>query len=271
MIEKRLNSLPLWFFENLSEQREICHFVSARSGGFSHPPYESLNLGFHVGDNPETVFRNRERLATALRIPMNSFTTARQDHGSNVEIITEALRGFGAVNYESAIYGADAMVTDIPGICLMVLQADCVPLLFFDVKKKVIGVAHAGWRGTVAGIAQKMIKTLKENFNCLPDDVLVGIGPSIGPCCYEVDWKVAVQLEESSGHKKDYVSETPDGKRYCDLWEANKTQLVQAGIPEKNIEIAGKCTYCNHTHFFSYRYQQRETGRFGAGILLINS
>lgn len=271
MIEKHLNTVPLWFFENLLKHREIYHFVSTRRGGFSNPPYDSLNLGFHVGDNPETVLRNRERLAMALGIPMDNFTTARQTHGSNVEIITKASRGCGAVDFDSAIDATDAMVTDTPGICLMVLQADCVPLLFFDLKKKVIGVAHAGWRGTVRMIAQNMVKVLKEKFNCLPDDILVGIGPSIGPCCYEVGSEVVVQTGEASQHKRKYIYETPDGKHYFNLWEANKMQLVQAGIPEKNMEIAGMCTYCNHTHFFSYRYQQRETGRFGVGIMLLDS
>ncbi|MBI2470838.1 MAG: peptidoglycan editing factor PgeF [Planctomycetes bacterium] len=253
------------------KHREIYHFVSTRMGGFSNPPYDSLNLGFHVGDNPEIVLRNRERLAIALGIPIDNFTTARQIHGSNVEIITEALRGSGAVNFDSAIDATDAMATDTPDICLMVFQADCVPLLFFDLKKKVIGVAHAGWKGTVRMVAQNTVKVLKEKFNCLPNDILVGIGPSIGPCCYEVSSEVIVQIEEASLHKKKYIYETPDGKHYFNLWEANKAQLVHAGIPAKNIEIAGICTYCNHTHFYSYRHEQGETGRFGAGIMLTNS
>jgi len=268
MIERRLNSLPLWFFENLLNHREIYHFVSTRTGGFSNPPYDALNLGFHVGDNPEIVLKNRERLAIAMGIPMDNFTTARQIHGSNVEIVTEALRGIGAVNFDTAIHATDAMVTDTPDICLTVLQADCVPLLFFDSKKKVIGVAHAGWKGTVRVIAQNTVKVLKEKFNCLPDDILVGIGPSIGPCCYGVGPEVIVQIDEASQNKRKYIDEALDGKCYFNLWEANKTQLVQAGIPERNIEIARICTYCNHTVFFSYRYQQRETGRFGAGIML---
>jgi len=164
MIERHLNSLPLWFFENLLNHREIYHFVSTRVGGFSNPPYDSLNLGFHVGDNPEIVLKNRERLAIALGIPLNNFTTAKQVHDSNVEIITEALRGRGAVNFDTTVYATDAMVTDTPNICLTVLQADCVPLLFFDLKKKAIGVAHAGWKGTVRVVAQNTVKVLKEKF-----------------------------------------------------------------------------------------------------------
>ena len=124
MIERHLNSLPLWFFENFLNHREIYHFVSTRAGGFSNPPYDALNLGFHVGDNPEMVLKNRERLAAAMKIPLDNFTTARQVHDNNVEIITEALRGRGAANFDTAVYATDAMVTATPNICLMVLQAD---------------------------------------------------------------------------------------------------------------------------------------------------
>ena len=271
MIERHLNSLPLWFFENFLNHREIYHFVSTRTGGFSSPPYAALNLGFHVGDNPGMVLKNRERLAAAMKIPLDNFTTARQVHDNNVEIITEALRGRGAANFDTAVYATDAMVTATPNICLMVLQADCVPLLFFDLKKKVIGVAHAGWKGTVRMVAQNTVKLLKEKFNSLPDDILVGIGPSIGPCCYEIGPEVIIQIAKAFNNKKECINETSDGKSYFNLWEANKMQLVQSGIPEKNIEIAKICTFCDHTVFFSYRHQQRETGRFGAGIMLTNS
>ncbi len=271
MIERRLNSLPLWFFEHFLNHREIYHFVSTRTGGFSNPPYDALNLGFHVGDNPEMVLKNRERLAAAMKIPLDNFTTARQVHDSNVAVITEELKGRGAFNFDTAISATDAMVTATPNICLMVLQADCVPLLFFDLKKKVIGVAHAGWKGTVLMVAQNMVKVLKEKFHCSADDILVGIGPSIGPCCYEIGPEVIIQIAKAFNNKRECITETADGKSYFNLWEANKMQLVQSGIPEKNIEIAKICTYCDHTVFFSYRYQQRETGRFGAGIMLTNS
>ncbi|MFN3533472.1 MAG: polyphenol oxidase family protein, partial [Candidatus Brocadia sp.] len=146
MIEKNVSSLSLWFFQHLLKYGEICHFVSTRNGGFSHPPYDSLNLGLHVGDNPETVLKNRKRLASVLGIPLGNFTIAQQVHGCNVGIIGEESRSSGAFHCDTAISATDAMVTSTPNICLMVLQADCVPILFFDAKKRVIGVAHAGWR-----------------------------------------------------------------------------------------------------------------------------
>lgn len=269
MIKKNKNLLSMWFFQNLLKYREIQHFVTTRIGGFSNQPYDSLNLGFHVGDNPEIVMKNRERLALALGIPLTNFTIARQIHGSNVEIITDDLRGIGAFHHETAINATDAMVTSDPHICLMVLQADCVPILFFDVKKRVIGVAHAGWRGTIRMVAQNTVKILQEKFNCLPKDILAGIGPSIGPCCYEIGQETIAQIKKVFHNGNGYIcKETPPGKGYFNLWEANKTQLMHMGIPEKNIEIARICTRCNHKLLFSYRQQNTETGRFGAGIML---
>lgn len=268
MIEKHTNSLSLRFFQNLLKYREICHFVSTRNGGFSNPPYDSLNLGFHVGDSSEAVLKNRERLAVELEVPLSNFTTARQIHGGNVKIITEDSRGKGAFDYDTAIGGIDAMVTGTPNVCLLVLQADCVPILFFDPKKRVIGAVHAGWRGTVQMVAQNTVRMLKGKFNCLPDDILVGIGPSISPCCYLVGQETILQIEKAFDNKKGYINNSLGGKGYFNLWEANKMQLVQMGIPERNIEIAKVCTRCNHTIFFSYRHQRGETGRFGAGIML---
>ena len=170
------------------------------------------------------MLKNRERLATALGIPLNNFTTAKQVHDSNVEIITEALRGRGAVNFDTTVYATDAMVTNTPNICLTVLQADCVPLLFFDLKKKVIGVAHAGWKGTVRVVAQNTVKVLKEKFHCSPDDIFVGIGPSIGPCCYEIGQEVVIQMGKAS-HKKVIIS----------------TRLLMV----RHISIYGKQTKCS--------------------------
>lgn len=269
MIEKYVNSLPLWFFQNLLKYKEIYHFVSTRTGGFSSPPFDSLNLGFHVGDNPEMVLKNRKQLSSMLGIPLCNFTISRQIHNCNVKVITEDLKGRGAPYHQTAIEETDAMVTDIPDICLMVLQADCVPILFFDPRRRVIGVAHAGWRGTVKLVAQNTVRVLKENFRSSSRDILVGIGPSIGPCCYEVGTETLEQIKKVSHNGKEYVyNKTSVDKGYFDLWESNKIQLIQMGIPEENIEIAKMCTCCNHNLFFSYRHQKGKTGRFGVGIML---
>jgi polyphenol oxidase len=269
MIKKHIKSLPLWFFQNLSNNREIHHFISTRVGGFSNPPYHSLNLGFHAGDDPAIVLKNRKRLAFVLGIPLHNFITAKQVHNSHVKIITEGFQGHGAFNYDTAISETDAMITDVPNICLMVLQADCVPILLFDARRKVIGIIHAGWKGTVKIITKNTIRVLKERFGCLTNDIVVGIGPSIGPCCYEVGLETIAQVDKVFYHEKTYINNrTSYGKGFLDLWEANKIQLLEMGVPEKNIEIAKICTHCNHHLFFSHRHHTTGTGRFGAGIIL---
>jgi len=266
MIEKHTNTIPLWSFQNLLSFKQISHFISTRNGGFSKPPYDSLNLGFHVGDNPETVLKNRQHLAVALGTPLDNFTTARQIHGCNV---TTVIKSRGAFHYDMAIAETDSMVTNVPNVYLMVQQADCVPMLFFDAEKKVIGATHAGWKGTLSKIAQNTIRALQERFNCLPKDIYVGIGPSIGPCCYEVGAEVISKVTNNSDVCKGYMSAMiSENKGFFNLWEANRKQLIQMGIVDKNIEVAQICTRCNHDRFFSYRYQQKETGRFGAGITL---
>ena len=269
MLETRLQSLSTFQFHNLSKQRGIDHFVSTRIGGLSPPPYESLNLGFHVEDNTKTVLQNRELLASNIGIPLSDFTIPKQIHSGTVTIVPKEMRGYGAADLDTAVEATDAVVTDVPGLCLTVLAADCVLVLFYDPLKKVIAAVHAGWRGTVKLAAQKTAETLREDFNCNPTDILVGIGPSIGPCHYEVGPEVISQVEDTFGSTDSYIrDETPDGKGYFNLWEANKRQVIEVGIPAQNIEVAQICTYCNAHLFFSERHQKGRTGRFGAGIML---
>ncbi len=269
MLETRLQSLSTFRFKNLSKQSGADHFVSTRIGGLSPPPYESLNLGLHVEDTAKTVLKNRKRLAANIGISLSDFTIARQVHSGTVTIVTEKMRGYGAADLDTAVKATDAIVTDVPHLCLMVLMADCVPILFFDPQKRVIAAVHAGWRGTVKLAAQNTANTLKEKFNCKLTDVLVGIGPSIGPCHYEVGPEVIAQVEDTFGSTEGYIdNKTSDGKGYFNLWEANKRQIIETGIPAQNIEVPQICTYCNAHLFFSERHQRGRTGRFGAGIML---
>ena len=269
MLETHLQSLSTFQFRNLSKQSGVDHFVSTRMNGLSSLPYESLNLGFHVEDDAKTVLKNRERLAENIGIPLSDFTIAKQVHSGTVRVVTEEMRGCGAADIETAVDETDAMVTDVPGLCLTVLMADCVPVLFFDPQKRAAAAVHAGWRGTVKLAAHNTINTLKQQFNCDPADVFVGVGPSIGPCHYEVGSDVISQVEDTFGNTAGYINdETPDGKGYFNLWEANRRQIIEAGIPAKNIEVAQICTYCNAHLFFSERHQGGRTGRFGAGIML---
>ena len=138
----------------------------------------------------------------------------------------------------------------------MVLAADCVPVLMYDSRMRVIAAVHAGWRGTVGRIAAQTVERMQDEFGCDPRDVIVGIGPSIGPCCFEVGEEVVEAAREGLGNYQ------------LNLWEANRRQLRQVGVEDARIEVAGICTVCHHDQFFSYRGDRGNTGRFGAGIML---
>ena len=269
MIQKNINSLSIWSFENLLGYREVCHFVSTRGGGFSTPPYESLNLGFHVGDDPQRVLKNRNLLASVLGVSVNDFVTSEQVHEGNVAVITEKDRNLGATDYKSVIKATDAMITNVRGICLMILLADCTPILFYDPKQQVIGIAHAGWGGTVNKIAGHTVNAMFKQYGSMPKDIIVGIGPSIGPCCYEVKLDVIEKVQRNLDSNNKVIISIYN-KYYLDLWKANKIQLLNSGISKENIELSGICTKCSSNIFFSARTNKGKTGRFGAGIMIKN-
>ena len=271
MIKKSMNLLDILFFENLSACKGIRHFISTRRGGISKHPFDSLNLGLHTGDDSGKVLKNRRRLAATIGIPLNQFTLARQIHSGTVRSISDELRGSGSMDYESAIADTDAMVTNEADICLIILVADCVPMLFFDPVQRAIGVAHAGWRGTLKCIAQNTVRSLETAFGSSPGNIIVGLGPSIGPCCYRVGPEVISEFENTFPKKEIIANKSEDGTGYVDLLRANVEELLQSGIKRDNIELAWICTRDNPDLFFSYRHQHGETGRFGAGITLMSS
>jgi len=267
MAAKSHKSINTFLFENLSHQNEIMHFISTRDGGVSKPPFDTLNLSFNVSDDPKHVASNRKLLSSALGFKIESLTTAKQVHGNKVAVITKEMRGKGSNDYKSALDGIDAMVTDVSGTLLMIQVADCVPLLLYDPKQKVIAAAHAGWRGTVLEIARHTVSSMVKRFKSDPAYIYVGIGPSIGPCCYEVGQEIIQEASKRLKHHDDLII-TRDGKNFFALWKANKSQLIEAGIPASNIEVSGICTHCESKTFFSSRANNGITGRFGAGIML---
>ncbi len=255
-------------FENLSSFHDIRHFISTRSGGASCSPFNSLNLGLHVGDENQAVLENRSRLFSALEIPLDCLTAARQVHGSTVTRVSQSMRGRGSSDYAEALEATDAMITDEAGICLMIVVADCVPIIVYAPSRRVVGIAHAGWRGTVAGIALNLVAAFKENYSCSPDDLVVGIGPSIGQCCYGVGEDVLQGLNSVLGSRSGQVAQTSAGGTRVDLREANRLLLIGTGVREDRIELFDICTCCRSDQFFSVRHQQGNTGRFGAGVML---
>jgi len=260
---------PYFLFDSLSVYSEIKHFVSTRHGGVSRNAYSSLNIGLGTDDDRALVLENRKIMAQSVDIPLNAFVFLNQIHDARVAIVNAGMKGCGAFTRDTAICGTDAMVTNVPDICLFVMSADCVPLLFFDPVKKVIGACHAGWRGTLLKAPVATIQTMCESYGSVPADILVAVGPSIGPCCYNVGGEVIDSVLRTFGSTDAFIRfDKFDWQPYFDLWSTNQLILRKAGIQEKNIEISGLCTQCHHTDFFSSRHDKGITGRFGAGIML---
>ncbi|HWR42423.1 peptidoglycan editing factor PgeF [Sporomusa sp.] len=258
----------VWYGEFASfYAKGIKHGISTRLGGQSTAPFASLNLGLHVGDDAETAWHNRQAFCQAVGLPAEKVVTAEQVHGAVVQQVTLQDAGRGARHYHESIKGTDALITNVPGLPLMLFFADCVPVIILDPVSKAIGVSHAGWKGTVAKIGQQTVLAMQQQYNTNPADCLVGIGPSIGPCCYEVDEVVINKLRASFNKWEELV--TPRGDRWqFNLWEANRQQLREIGIADNNISVSGICTACNTQIFYSHRAEAGRTGRIGAIIAL---
>jgi YfiH family protein len=258
----------VWFgtFANLSNSG-IKHGVSTRLGGLSQPPYSALNLGIKTGDAAAIVQANRNLFCQAAGVIADKLVTAQQVHGDRIYIVEAGDAGRGRMGYETSIPDTDALITNVAGIPLMLFFADCVPVLIADPVKKVVAVSHAGWRGTVAKIGQKTVLTMQDKFGTDPNDCLAAIGPSIGPCCYEVDKTVIDALQSSFSWWEDVVVPRRD-RWMLDLWETNRRQLQDIGVKADNITISGVCTACNTELFYSHRAEKGKAGRLGAVIAL---
>ncbi|HBF89491.1 MAG TPA: peptidoglycan editing factor PgeF [Bacteroidales bacterium] len=269
MIEKKHFDIPLLHFNNLNKFQDISHFVSTREGGVSTEHLSSFNLGFTVNDKPENVLKNREILAEATDIILSRFIFAKQSSEDKVVSITEKHLHKDKINVHSDLIGVDAMITNKKGLCLTILTADCVPVLLYDSVKKVIGISHAGWRGTALNITQKTAQQMHKEFACKYEDLVVGIGPSIGPSTYEVGTEVINEFQKNIVYHEKILKPAPNEKAMLNLWKANKIQLMELGVKENNIEIAEICTYSESGKFFSARKTKGKTGRFATGIILI--
>lgn len=237
------------------------HAFTTRLGGASCGTIEGLNFGFRVNDTPDAVRQNYRYLAQDLDLIYDNIVLSRQTHTDHIHKVTAEDKGKGLTR-DSDIFDIDGLITNIPNIPLVIFTADCVPVLLFDKKQRAIGAIHAGWRGTVQQISAKAITLMVKTYGSVPADILAAIGPSIGPCCFEVEWNTAQCFAPS------FISEKPDGKFHIDLWAANRQQLTDCGIPPENIYIAQKCTKCNPNIYYSYRAQQERTGRMAAVISL---
>lgn len=245
----------------------VQHGFSTRLGGNSQPPFSSLNLGLHVGDDKDTVLKNRKTFCQAVGVNWRDMVAAEQVHGDAVHVVTDLDRGKGASDYATALSATDALITNIPGIPLSTYYADCVPIFFLDPVTPAIGLAHAGWKGTVARIGAKTLLRMGDVFGTSPNKCLIGIGPSIGPCCYEVDEYVKDKFMEQSWTSEGIFKPVKQ-KWKLDLPTANERALLEAGALPENIFVSNYCTMCRTDLFFSYRAEEGKTGRMAAVIML---
>ncbi|MFZ7946668.1 peptidoglycan editing factor PgeF [Neobacillus sp. 19] len=240
---------------------ELIAGFTTKSGGASKGDFESLNLGFHVGDDRANVCLNRENVAGLLKFPLRHWVGAEQTHDIVLQKITKADRGKGSNSYEHSFKGTDGFYTNEEGILLTLCFADCVPLFFIAPEKKMIGTAHAGWKGTVGKIAKEMIVAWgREGIS--PDQILVAIGPSICEKCYIVNEHVInlvdKSLEEGGVLPYNLVKE---GQYSLDLRELNRQILLASGVPDQNILNSQWCSSCYNEEFFSHRRDKGKTGR----------
>ncbi|MDA8210915.1 MAG: peptidoglycan editing factor PgeF [Clostridia bacterium] len=263
------NGLKFMQIPSFTNTGQVKHGFSTRTGGVSQPPYAALNLAAHVGDNPEHVLENRLLFSTVLGINPRHWVTAKQVHGDRVYRAAAGDKGRGARDYESSLDCMDALITNEPGVPLATFYADCVPVFILDTATPAIGLAHAGWKGTVAKIPGKTLLAMAREFGTRPENCLAGIAPSIGPCCYEVDEYVMNRVREAFPYWQELATEGKEpGKWLLNLWEANRRQLLDQGVRPERITVAETCTNCHPETFFSYRAENGTTGRMSAVIML---
>lgn len=274
-------------FEGLEKIAGLKHLFSTRKGGVSEGIFSSMNLSFSRGDEQEAVLTNYQRIAAALGTDIEHFVCSDQTHTTNVRVVTEADLGKG-VTCEKDYTDVDGLITNIPGIVLATFYADCVPLYFVDPVKRVIGLSHSGWRGTVAQMGRVTVEKMEQEFGSKPQDIWAAIGPSICTKCYEVSRDVADRYLEGlrafatkNGLSKEEIwnrfhsvftqkdeRQKQEEKYQMDLWKANELVMLDAGILPEHIEIGGICTACNHDWLFSHRASQGKRGNLGAFLML---
>ena len=257
-------------FPAFDKTGKVHHAFSTRRGGLSQGYYASMNLGLKSGDDPETVAMNFNRMSQATGIYIGDMVFSDQVHGDRILYVDQQYRGSGLLR-QPMVEGVDGLITDKKRVALVTFHADCVPLFFLDPVKEVIGLAHAGWKGTLLKIGGSMIRRMKDDFGSDPQDILVGIGPSIGPCCYEVGPDVYEPFLKGFRRAAGSVvlkAAMPE-KRYLDLWSANEEILLQEGVTRNHITTTDICTKCHPDYYHSHRHAGNKRGLQAAFLELI--
>lgn len=259
MISYDFNGLRYYTFESFPSE-SVDHAIFTRLGGYSQGPYASLNLGGTVGDKPEDVLANHHLLFENFGRPYESRFDVWQVHGNTM------LYSAKPRPPEQKHQPADGIFTDNPNVTLVMRFADCVPLVFYDVIRHVVGLVHAGWQGTLIQVAADGVRFCQDKFGSRPGDLLVGIGPSICGQCYQVREDIRHQYLLRFGPDANNFFTENDNGLYLDLWSANVYTLQKAGV--HHIEESHICTAEHLDEWYSYRKEKGITGRFGVVIAL---
>lgn len=269
-------------FPKLDEISIVSHGMTTREGGVSVGCYESMNLSYTRGDNPDHVSENYQRMMKVLGVDKSRAVTMDQKHTDVVRVVKKEDAGKGVTRELDFSY-VDGQVTNEKNMPLLVFASDCVPVFFVDPVHQAIGVCHSGWRGTVKRISRNLIETMKKEYGTEPKDLICAIGPSICRDCYEISEDVALKLmEEFSGHKEEILVDdgfvkvtdqfsgrtTDEHKYHLDLWQTNRVVLEDAGVLPENIDVTDMCTYCNPDLLFSHRRSGGHRGN-NTGFLML--
>lgn len=247
------------FFQfDVLDDTDVAHAIFTRDGGVSPEPYASLNMSVSTGDAPENVRQNAARAFRALERDPASCADLWQVHSAKV-VVADQPNG-----PEGHLGQADALITDRPQVSLFLRFADCLPVMIYDPKRRAVGVAHAGWRGSLQKIAKATVEAMTERYGSRPADLVAGVGPGIGPCHYAVGPEVVAQTRAAFNGRADSLLLARNGGYHLDLWAANRAVLQEAGVEQ--IEVAEICTQCHSEMFFSHRATGGLTGRFGGLI-----
>ena len=258
MLRSESGGILTYHFESLSAEG-LVHTIFTRLGGVSREPFDTLNVGGTVGDDQAAVAENHARVYAHLGLSAAQVTSPRQVHGNRIVVITGHQAG-------STVPDSDGLVTATPGVALLLRFADCQPVLLYDPAHHVLALVHAGWRGVAQGIARRAVEAMVQAFGTRPGDLVAGLGPAIGPCCYTVGDKVAAAMGYVLTDWSGALTSLSDGQWSLDLSAANIQHLSAEGVQQ--IEPADLCTACNQHEFFSHRGGNGRTGRFAVAAYL---
>ena len=255
-------------FPKLEKVEFVRHIFSTRHGGVSTGDASAMNLSFNKDTDSENVIKNFEILCSAANIDTENLVLSHQTHTNNVITVDASHRGTGI--RKPSFCDVDGMITGEKNVALVTQYADCTPLVFCDPCKRVVATSHAGWRGTVKLIGKVTVDKMVEEFGCDPENIIAGIGPSIGKCCYEVDDPVINEFKKLKDLSlSSFITPKENGRYMLDLAEANRQILILSGIKNENIDVSDICTCCNSKDLHSHRATKGKRGNLALIIQMV--